>query len=161
MFENFTGRTIAADKREYHLIFFLHVFLHDNMFCVLLRSTQNTCFHGEIRQTYFLVEKSTLWKELIFKHLWLCFLCFNIPLTVFESFQDSFRMIKVLCKETLYNSPYLENYNFETCAPRMFKLHAFGSLPTTKKCWIFELDMLSSSGVMDVQNIYRTYNKTL
>ena len=32
------------------------------------------------------------------------------------------------------NSPYLKNNNFETCAPRMFKLHVFGSLPTTKKC---------------------------
>ena len=33
-----------------------------------------------------------------------------------------------------FDSPYLENNNFETCAPRMFKLHAFGGLPTTKKC---------------------------
>ena len=61
------------------------------------------------------------------------------------------------------NSAYIENINFETltCALNILKLHAFGGLHTTTKCWKFEPDILwSNSWVMVVQK-YIKHNKML
>ena len=65
------------------------------------------------------------------------------------------------CLHIIRNSPYPENTNFETCASGMLKFYTFGSLLTSKKCWKFELDIFSYSGVIDLQKIVRTYSKML
>ena len=49
------------------------------------------------------------------------------------------------------NRAYPENANCKSCAPSTLKFHILCGLHQTKKCWKYELDTLTSSGVIAIQ----------
>ena len=60
-----------------------------------------------------------------------------------------------MVRRHIFNRAYPENTNFETFVPGNLKFHTVGDLHTTKKCYKFELDILSSLRVIAIQK----YNK--